>query len=190
MPPALASFLDRGEPPLVFTLGSSAVFTAGDFYTHAAAAARALGRRAVLLTGIEGRNPLATVPEAHAAGPDDAVVRVEYAPHSELMPRACAVVHQGGVGTTAQALRSGRPMLVVPFSHDQPDNARRCARRGVARVLSRGALGTASLTRELAALLADHAAARTAAEVGARVRAEEGAGGAAEVIESVLAGAR
>jgi UDP:flavonoid glycosyltransferase YjiC (YdhE family) len=106
------------------------------------------------------------------------------------MPRACAVVHQGGVGTTAQALRSGRPMLVVPFSHDQPDNARRCVRRGVARTLPRRELGADSLTRELAALLADPAVARCAAEVGARVRSEDGAGAAADAIESALATAR
>jgi spore coat polysaccharide biosynthesis predicted glycosyltransferase SpsG len=47
------------------------------------------------------------------------------------MPRASVVVHQGGIGTTAEALRSGRPMLVVPFAHDQYDNAERVRRLGV-----------------------------------------------------------
>ena len=51
------------------------------------------------------------------------IVAVPYAPHSELMPRALVNVHQGGVGTVAQAMLAGRPMLIVPFSHDQPDNA-------------------------------------------------------------------
>ena len=46
-----------------------------------------------------------------------------YAPYSGLFPRCSAIVHQGGVGTTAQAMRSGRPMLVVPFGFDQHDNA-------------------------------------------------------------------
>lgn len=41
------------------------------------------------------------------------------------MPRALANIHQGGIGTTAQALRAAKPMIVVPYSHDQPDNARR-----------------------------------------------------------------
>jgi hypothetical protein len=48
-----------------------------------------------------------------------------YAPFSKLFPRACAIVHQGGSGTTGQAMRAGRPMLIVPYAHDQPDNALR-----------------------------------------------------------------
>jgi UDP:flavonoid glycosyltransferase YjiC (YdhE family) len=47
----LRHFLAGGDPPLVFGLGSSAVLIAGDFWHHAIAAAHALGRRAVLLTG-------------------------------------------------------------------------------------------------------------------------------------------
>ena len=54
-----------------------------------------------------------------------------YEPHSLLFPRAAAIVHQGGIGTTAQALRSGKPMLVVAFSHDQPDNGARIEEMGV-----------------------------------------------------------
>jgi UDP:flavonoid glycosyltransferase YjiC (YdhE family) len=59
------------------------------------------------------------------------------APYSKLFPRALVNVHQGGIGTIAQALRAGKPMLVVPYSHDQPDNAARVERLGVARVLTR-----------------------------------------------------
>ena len=62
----------------------------------------------------------------------------EYAPYSALFPRAALVVHQGGVGTTAQCLRAGKPMLIMPYSHDQPDNARRMRRLKVARVIQRG----------------------------------------------------
>ena len=101
LPPALAAFLERGEAPLVFTLGSSAVIAADGFCVAAAAAARVLGRRAVLLTGPDGINPVPGVPRLEDAAPDDRVVAVGYAPHSELMPRAVATVHQGGVGTTA-----------------------------------------------------------------------------------------
>ncbi len=177
MPPA---------PPLVFTLGSSAVFAAGSFYAEAARAARTLGRRAVLLTGLDGRNPVEGVPPVDAAPLDADVVTVPYAPHSELMPRGCAVIHQGGVGTTAQAMRSGRPILVVPFSHDQPDNAARCERLGIARVLPRSRIGAAAFVRELEALLADPRVAARAKEVAARVRAEPGTAGAADAIEALL----
>lgn len=173
----LRAFLDAGEPPIVFTLGSSGVWNAGSFYRDAAAAAETLGVRAVLLTGPEPRNvPPGLRPSAIAA---------EYAPHSELFPRARAIVHLGGIGTTGSALRSGKPMLVVPFTHDQPDNAARCARLGVARVLH-PPFGAAKLTRALRGLLDDATIRARATEIGARVRHEDGARVGAEAIEAVL----
>ena len=51
MPESLRAFLDAGEPPIVFTLGSAAVFDPGTYYRESAEAARRLGRRAVLLVG-------------------------------------------------------------------------------------------------------------------------------------------
>jgi len=88
---------------------------------------------AVLLVGEDGLNPVPGVPPAAHAPAGSPIVALPYAPHSELMPRASAIVHQGGVGTTAAAMRAGRPMLVVPFSHDQPDNAERLRRHGLIR---------------------------------------------------------
>jgi len=90
------------------------------------------------------------------------------------------------VGTTAQALRAGRPMLVVPFSHDQPDNARRCVRLGVARMLDRNRVNAGTLAAELEQLLADKQAAKVAKEVGQRMKKESGAAGAAVEIERLL----
>jgi MGT family glycosyltransferase len=185
--PALTRWLAAGEPPLVFTLGSSAVFTADSFYCEAAAAARQLRRRALLLTGLEGLNPVADVPSVETAAHDVSVVTVPYAPHSEVMPLACAIVHQGGVGTTAQAMLAGRPMLVVPFSHDQPDNAARCQRLGIARTLPRTRVCAAAFVRELSALLARPETATRARAVAERMRREGGAAGAADAVETLLA---
>ena len=82
----------------------------------------------MLLVGDDPENlPARPLPEGIAA--------FDHAPFSKLFPRARAVVHQGGIGTIGQALRSGRPQLVVPFAHDQPDNALRVEGLGVARVL-------------------------------------------------------
>ena len=128
--PELESFLQAGPPPVVFTLGSAAVLDAGDFYEQSALAAEQLGERAVLLVGDDPRNlPVHRVPES--------ICIAEYAPYSRLFPRASLIVHQGGVGTTAQVLRAGKPMLIMPYSHDQPDNARRVRRLGVAKVIQR-----------------------------------------------------
>jgi UDP:flavonoid glycosyltransferase YjiC (YdhE family) len=180
LPPELARFLEAGPPPLVFTLGSSAVVIGGDFYVESAEAARRLGRRAVLLVGKEGWNQLPhPLPEG--------VLACEYAPHGELFPHAAAIVHQGGVGTTGQALRAGHPMLVVPFAHDQPDNAFRVARRGVGRVLPRNRYQAARVVRELRLLLETPSYAARAAEVGRQVRAENGVETACNALEGCLA---
>lgn len=178
MPPALEQFLDAGTPPIVFTLGSSAVFAAGDFYRQSIAAARQLGRRAVLLIGDAGNMPAEPLPEGIAA--------FEYAPYGQILPRAAAIVHQGGVGTTGQALRAGAPMLVVPFNHDQPDNAMRIARLGVGRTLARTKYQAKRVAAELEQLLNNPNYARKAAEVGRIIRSEDGASAAADAIESAL----
>jgi UDP:flavonoid glycosyltransferase YjiC (YdhE family) len=176
--PELRRFLDAGEPPIIFTLGSSAIWVAKDFYRESIAAARALGRRALLLIGHERNRSTEPLPAGVAA--------FEYAPYGEVLPRACVVVHQGGVGTTGQTLRSGRPALVVPFSHDQFDNAARAARLGCGRTLPRGRYDAASATRELRAILGDENYKINAAEVGRRVQAENGAVAACDAIEEVL----
>jgi rhamnosyltransferase subunit B len=177
-PPGLREFLDAGPPPVVFTLGSAAFWAADDFYTESVAAARALGRRALLLIGHELNRPAGGLPEGVAA--------FEYAPFSELLPRAAATVHHGGVGTTGQALASGRPQLVVPFSHDQFDNGARAARLGAARLLPRAKYNAASAARELKLLLDRPAHAERAAEVGRIVQNERGTQAACDLIEKVL----
>jgi UDP:flavonoid glycosyltransferase YjiC (YdhE family) len=176
--PELMRFLDAGEPPIVFTLGSSAVWIAEDFYHTAIAVVRKLGRRALLLAG-----------EAAPALRDQVPASIgvfEYAPHSLVMPRALVNVHQGGVGTTGQALRAGRPMLVVPYGQDQPDNARRAFELGLARTVPRGRFTAARLERELVPLLADSTYAARAAAVGAQVSAERGTDVACDAIDQLL----
>jgi MGT family glycosyltransferase len=176
--PELSKFLDAGPPPIVFTLGSSAFWVAKDFYRDSIKAAESLGQRALLLIGHERNLPRESLPEGVAA--------FEYAPFGEVLPRARAIVHQGGVGTTGQALRAGRPTLIVPHAHDQFDNAARVVRLGCARQLARPRYNARSATRELRALLEQPEYARQAAEVGQVVRNENGARVAADAIEEVL----
>jgi rhamnosyltransferase subunit B len=177
-PHALLQFLAAGPPPIIFTLGSSAIWVARDFYRDSIAAAQALGRRALLLIGLPRNLPA----EPRPAG----VAAFEYAPYGDVLPRACAIVHQGGVGTTGQSLRAGRPTLVVPHAHDQFDNAARVARTGCARVLPRPQYNAANATRELGKLLAEPSYATKAAEIGQRVQGEDGARAACDAIEEVL----
>lgn len=190
MSAALEAWLQAGEAPLVFTLGSSAVHDPGLFYKESAAAARHLGRRALLLVGVEPRTrqplPQSAAP-ALADAPDAPIVAVAYAPHSELMPRSALVIHQGGIGTMGQALASGRPMLVTPYSHDQPDNAMRAERLGVARVVARGAYRAGVVAEAINQLLNDPATIARAATVGKDIRSEHGATVAADALERLAA---
>ena len=121
-----AQFDIRNVPSaIVFTLGSSAVWNAGQFWEISADYAARLGKNAIFLTG----KPTGIAWPSH-------VFELPYAPHSELFPRAELVVHQGGIGTTGQCLRAGVPQVVMPFAHDQPDNARRVENLGVGKSIS------------------------------------------------------
>jgi UDP:flavonoid glycosyltransferase YjiC (YdhE family) len=48
-----------------------------------------------------------------------------------LLPLCSAIVHHGGIGTTAAALAAGCPQFILPLAWDQPDNAARVKRLGV-----------------------------------------------------------
>jgi UDP:flavonoid glycosyltransferase YjiC (YdhE family) len=176
--PGLRKFLDEGPPPIVFTLGSSAFWVARDFYRDSIRAAQALGQRALLLIGHQRNFPDEPLPEGIAA--------FEYAPFGEVLPRAQVVVHQGGVGTTGQGLRSGRPVLIVPHAHDQFDNAARVVRLGCGRSLARPRYNARNATHELEALLGNQVYFTNAAEVGRQVQNENGAAAAVDAIEEVL----
>jgi rhamnosyltransferase subunit B len=180
--PELLRFLNDGPPPLVFTLGSSAFWLAKNFYRDSIEAARKLGQRALLLIGHQRNLPAEPLPSGMAA--------FEYAPFGEVFAQALAIVQSGGVGTTGQALRSGRPQIVVPHAHDQFDNAVRVERLGCGRWLSRPRYNAASISRELAALLEDPKYTSHAGTVGEQVQKENGAAAAADAIEEVLTSTR
>ena len=179
MAPELVRFLDNGAPPVVFTLGSSAVWVARDFFQESIEAAKRLGRRAVLLIGDE-RNLPRSLPEG--------IIAVDYVPYQSLLPRACAVVHHGGVGTTSQGLLAGVPTLIVPFAFDQSDNAEHAYKLGTSRTLYRKNYIAPRVADELYVLLRHPTYTRKALEVGQRLKQEDGPGRAADLIEQVLTG--
>jgi len=168
----------RGAAPLVFTLGSAAVNIPGDFYRESLKAARRLGRRAVLLVGPDGDPSV-------AEGAKDAIA-LAYAPYSLLFPRAAAIVHQGGVGTIQQALRAGRPQLVVPHLGDQFDNGARIARLSVGATLTRGAYRNEAAASAIGRLLHDADLVATAARFGEVAAQEDGAAEAAVRIAALV----
>jgi UDP:flavonoid glycosyltransferase YjiC (YdhE family) len=183
LPAELEKFLAAGPPPVVFTLGSAAVLAAGRFYEFSAKAVIKLGIRAVLLIGSDPRNrPRQELPET--------ICVAEYAPYSGLFSRSAMVVHQGGVGTTAQCLRAGKPMMIMPYSHDQPDNARRMRRLKVAKVIQRGNYTPVRVARKLKAMLAEPLFALRATLVARRLEHEDGVRTACDALEELYRSTR
>ncbi len=176
---ALERFLGEGPPPIVVTLGSFFVHDGLSHYRASLAAAGALGERAVLLAG---SGDVAALQKE--AGPG--VFVGSYLRHSALFPRASSIVHHGGVGTSGQAMRAGRPQLVTPYLREQQDNAARLKRLGVARVLPGWRVTAAALERELAALRGGAAYAANAQAVAAKVAEEDGAAVAARRIVKIV----
>ncbi|MGE0847380.1 MAG: glycosyltransferase [Flavobacteriaceae bacterium] len=164
----LEDFLAAGPPPVVFTLGTLATNIRGNFFEICKSAIKALGMRAILLVGSEHGAELKGLAD------EDIFVR-EYLSHAKIFPRASIVVHHGGIGTTAEALRAGKPQLVVPFLGDQRDNAARLERLGVADSLLPRRYRVPAVVAKLRRLGGDAALARKAAELSERVSGEDGA---------------
>jgi UDP:flavonoid glycosyltransferase YjiC (YdhE family) len=105
-------------------------------------------------------------------------------PHSWLFPHMAAVVHHGGVGTTAAALRAGVPSIVAPFFGDQPFWGQRVAALGVGpRPILRRRLTVDNLAEAIRCTVSDTEMRTRAAELGERIQAEDGIARAVAVIE-------
>jgi rhamnosyltransferase subunit B len=128
----------------VFTHGTGNTQAAA-YFRHACAAAALLGRRAVFLTPHREQVPADLPPS---------MLWQDYVPLRALLPHAAALIHHGGIGTTAEALRAGTPQLVVPLAHDQFDNGARVTALGVGASLPAGRLNEDRLVRALGHLLA------------------------------------
>lgn len=141
----VVEFCNAGAPPIVFTFGTGMMHAAAVFRAAIDAVHR-LDRRAILLTKFREQLPVELPPN---------VRHFEFVPLQGLLPLASAIVHHGGIGTTAKALAAGVPQLIVPWSWDQPDNAARLERLGIGESLTlRRATGpriAASLNRLLTA---------------------------------------
>jgi rhamnosyltransferase subunit B len=170
LPDPVRAFLEAGAPPVVFTAGTGQVHAAG-FFAAALEAARRAGRRALLLTPERA--------QVSAALPADALWH-GYVPLGTLLPRAAAIVHHGGIGTVAEALRAGTPQLVAPWAYDQFDNGARVRALGAGHVSNFASRRPHRLVPALQALLADAAVPVRCREIAARFADPGAADGAAD----------
>ena len=152
------------------------------FFRKVFEAAKRLGRRAVLLIGDE-RNLPRSLPEG--------IIALDYVPYQSLLPRACAVVHHGGVGTTSQGLLAGVPTLIVPFAFDQSDNAEHARKVGTSRTLYRDKYLAPRVADELTRIAQRDRRTRAVRWKSAgNCNRKNGPGRAADLIEQVLSGTR
>ena len=175
--PSLERFLQTGAPPIAFTPGSAMLHGHG-FFSAAVGACVQLKRHGVLLTRHREQVP-ANLPAS--------VVHVDYAPFSALLPRCAALVHHGGIWTTAQGLAAGLPQVVMPMAHDQHDNAARLVHLGVGATVAPRRFTARNLATALSALLDDAGTITKANALADKMRGVDAIAKTADVIEGLLA---
>lgn len=174
--PRLEEFLGSSPSPVVVGLGSVVSLNAGSLLLDLAIACETLGRRC-LVVGHPSNPP---------AFPSNALA-VKYAPYDRVFSHGGVVVVHGGAGTTAEALRAGRPVLALPFAYDQFAMAWQVEKLGVGMKLSKGNRKQKHLVSALSRLLSGQAIQERAASLGASLRLErDGAEAAAEKIERMV----
>ncbi len=173
LPEAVTEFLERGPAPVVVTFGSAMKFAA-PYFAAAAEALKSLGRRGIFLTPFTEQLP-ANLP--------DTIAHFDYVPLGQLLLRSSALIHHGGIGTASQALAAGVPHLVVPFAHDQPDNADRLVRLGVGRTIKPNRFTAKRIVRALKELDSNEVREACTA-IAARFEGTDPIGATCELIEA------
>jgi UDP:flavonoid glycosyltransferase YjiC (YdhE family) len=173
-PPALASFLEAGPPPVYVGFGSMSSRKPEETADLVLSALARTGQRGVVLSGWGGMQK---------TGLPSSVFMVDSVPFAWLFPRMAAVVHHGGAGTTAAGLRAGVPSVVIPFFADQPFWGRRVAALGVGPApIPRQKLSAPGLANAITRAVSDSTMRGRAAELGVRIRAEDGVAAAVTVV--------
>lgn len=168
------------QRPVLFTAGT-AMKSAQDFFAAALAAVDALDLSALFVTQFPGQLP---------PGLSSNVRHVAYAPFGTLLPRCSAIVHHGGIGTAARALQAGIPQLLMPFAHDQYDNAHLLKRAGVADSLARKRFTGRNVAQKLDRLLSSSQVKERCRALAAQLRAQDARAETCALIESLAARAR
>ena len=171
-------FLDKGDPPLLFSLGTSGSGAEGRRFCEVAAHTSLLmDKRAILVTG-RNAEVLQHIPR------DERFLPVAYEPFSQLIPQIRTLVHIGGVGTIAYGLYGGKPQVLVPFTYEQCDNALRLQDAGVSATIPIARLDSSILCRRIQQMEEDSCRER-ALEVSGAIAGEDGAEAAADQLEAL-----
>ena len=125
-------------------------------------------------------------PEQLPKDPGDHARHEAYVPFSRVFPRCAAVVHHGGIGTCGQALAAGVPQLTMPLAFDQPDNATRLERLGVALWVRPKKFRGERVASQLAALLGDERILGRCRHWAAEIRRHDAAADTCSLLEELI----
>jgi rhamnosyltransferase subunit B len=173
-PDTVNEFLKAGSAPILFTPGT-AMKHATQFFLDCIEACQLLGQRGILLTQF---------PEQLPNNLPSNIQYFAYLPFSKVLPRALALVHHGGIGTTAQAIAAGIPQVIRPMAHDQPDTAARVEKLGIGVSLSPNKFNATSLSENLKLLITSQAVSERCKTYGARIQPDQSLNETCSIIET------
>ena len=174
-PSDLMHFLESGSPPIYIGFGSMSSNKPEETADIVLQALELTGQRGVLYEGWGGLRREQLPKHVFMTGS---------IPHTWLFPRMAAVVHHGGVGTTAAGLAAGIPSIIVPFFADQPFWGQRVYALGVGpRPIARRRLTVDNLTKAIERAVSDEEMRKRAAILGERISTENGIAQAVTIIE-------
>jgi UDP:flavonoid glycosyltransferase YjiC (YdhE family) len=133
----------QSKRPIFFTPGT-AHRHAKRFFEMAIDVCQSLDMPAILATSHQAQLPPHLPPTIRGVG---------YIPLKQVLPSCSAIVHHGGIGTTAHAIASACPQVILPMAFDQFHNGLRVQQLGLGQSISRPS--RRSLHAALAAILQD-----------------------------------
>ena len=116
----------------------------------------------------------------------NAVFMTGFIPQDALFAQAGAVMHHGGIGTIARALRQGCPMVVAPHGNDQFHNARRVVELGVGAAIHPLKISPQGLAQVLTKRVLSAETRQRASALAGRICLENGPAAAAGWMETWL----
>jgi len=176
--PELRRFMKNGPPPIAVSFSSMPLDNPRRIWKMLEEALNISGQRGIILAGSSGMSEKHHSPH---------VFTVDSVPHDWLFPQTCGVIHHGGAGTTAAALKAGKPMIISPFTGDQPFWARRMKELGVAtEPLTEKEMSVERLVHRIRELTGNPSLHHRADEMAAHLRDEKGVEATVDFIEEHL----
>ncbi len=142
MPEDVDIFLKKYSKPLLISLGSGST-KALSLYKTCAEVAEQLEAPMIFLSKNQENIPKDL---------SDWILVKDYLPHSHILPLTSGIVHHGGVGTAAEALRAGTYQIIVPSVYDQYDTARRVTTLGCGDEIALSRFNQTTLTNILTSM--------------------------------------